>query len=106
MHSKMVTFTQQTSKKNDAVLERLKNINDHFSYNLYENVCRSLFEKHKLLFSALLSMRILSSQCLLSADSIRFLLTGGVGIAEAKVDAPENWYEYVTCVQRTDGVCM
>jgi hypothetical protein len=85
----------QISEKNDDVSERLKNINDHFSYNLYENVCRSLFEKDKLLFSALLSLRILMSQCLLSEDSVAFLLTGGVGIAEAKVDPPENRCDFV-----------
>lgn len=83
-------LNMQISEKNDDVSERLKNINGHFSYNLYENVCRSLFEKDKLLFSALLSMRILSSQCLLSDDSVSFLLTGGVGIAEANVEPPEN----------------
>jgi dynein heavy chain, axonemal len=95
----------QNSKKDDDVAERLKNINDHFCYNLYENVCRSLFERHKLLFSALLSIRILSSQCLLSPDSIRFLLTGGVGIAEAKMDPPQDWYELITAVSWAAGAC-
>jgi dynein heavy chain, axonemal len=82
----------QNSEKDEDVPRRLQKINDHFAHNLYVSVCRSLFEKDKLLFSALLAIRILMSECLLSEDSVAFLLTGGVGIAEAKVELPQNRY--------------
>ncbi|XP_046394196.1 dynein axonemal heavy chain 1-like [Ischnura elegans] len=39
--------------------ERVENIKNIFTFNLYSNVCRSLFEKHKLLFAFLLCVRIL-----------------------------------------------
>ena len=42
--------------------ERIVAINDYFTFSLYSNVCRSLFEKHKLLFSFLLCVRILMNQ--------------------------------------------
>lgn len=46
----------------DDLEERIVNINDYFTFSLYSNVCRSLFEKHKLLFSFLLCARILQNE--------------------------------------------
>jgi hypothetical protein len=37
-------------------------VNEYFTFSLYSNVCRSLFEKHKLLFSFLVCVRILQNE--------------------------------------------
>lgn len=60
------------------VSSRLENIKSHFTYSLYCNVCRSLFEKDKLLFAFSLSTRILQSHDLVHGEELMFLLTGGL----------------------------
>ena len=73
--------------------ERLKIIANHFTYSLYQNVCRSLFEKDKLLFSFLLCTRIMTSEGRLPMEEFNFFLTGGVGTDAKSVPQPkdEEW---------------
>ncbi|KAM8930485.1 dynein axonemal heavy chain 1 isoform 1-T1 [Pelodytes ibericus] len=66
------------SERAETVEKRIKNINSHFTFSLFSNVCRSLFEKHKLMFSFLLCVRILMNQGLINMDEWRFLLSGGI----------------------------
>jgi dynein heavy chain, axonemal len=71
---------------------RLQNLNDHFTYSLYQNVCRSLFESHKLLFSTLLTHRILNGDHKIDNTEWRFLLAGFQGDVEPPVN-PTNWIQ-------------
>jgi dynein heavy chain len=42
------------SEKNDDLETRLDNLINYATYTIYANICRGLFERHKLLFSALI----------------------------------------------------
>uniref|UniRef100_A0A6I8PQA7 Dynein axonemal heavy chain 1 n=1 Tax=Ornithorhynchus anatinus TaxID=9258 RepID=A0A6I8PQA7_ORNAN len=59
------------SEKTDSVKRRIENINKYLTYSLYSNVCRSLFEKHKLMFAFLLCGRERERA------EWRYLLSGG-----------------------------
>jgi len=77
--------------KSDVLEERLFNLNDYFTYSLYQNLCRSLFEKHKLLFSFLLCIRIMQGDNKVDPVEWRFLLTGGQGSEPTKANPASSW---------------
>ncbi|KAJ3192416.1 Dynein heavy chain 7, axonemal [Irineochytrium annulatum] len=77
------------SNKSSVLKRRLKNLESFFTYSLYCNVCRSLFEKDKLLFSFLLCISILRSREELDEAELAFLITGGVGLGSNTLANPD-----------------
>ena len=73
--------------------QRIINLNDYFTYSVYQNICRSLFERHKLLFSFTLAVKILQGDDKINSLEYRFLLSG---ISTKHIEAPlpeSDWLE-------------
>lgn len=81
--------------KNQEPAIRIKGLNDHFTLNLYDNVCRSLFEAHKLLFSFKMTVNILAGNDKMDSQELRFFLAGPAGEIKIK-DNPTDWLDDLT----------
>ena len=81
----------EDSEKSDDVPTRLASLADWFTYSLYENICRSLFERHKLLFSFCVCIKIMQGQGKIDADEWRFFLSGSSGSSESVPNPAPQW---------------
>jgi dynein heavy chain len=92
----------KNSEKGRDVAKRLENLDAHFTFSLYKNVCRSLLEKDKLLFSFLLCIRIEDGKGKIDQNMWYFLLTGGMGPENDKPNPAPQWM----LDKNWDSVCL
>ena len=87
----MRTQAIKDSEPSSDLDTRLANLDAYFTYFLYKMVCRSLFEKDKLLFSFLLCTRMMRALGTLSSEDFRFLLTGGIAVTKPPPNPFDSW---------------
>ena len=85
-------ISMSDSDPSSNVDERVQILISHFTYSLYRNVCSSLFEKDKLLYSFLVSTRLMLADHKVKAEELRFLLSGIAGVSnEKQQEKPTDW---------------
>ncbi|XP_069475795.1 dynein axonemal heavy chain 10 [Ambystoma mexicanum] len=78
----------------DAVLpKRLRNIMDTLTFNVYNYGCTGLFEKHKLLFSFNMTIKIEQADNRVPQDELEFFLKGNISLEKSKWKKPCSWLQ-------------
>uniref|UniRef100_A0A8D8RBM8 Dynein heavy chain 2, axonemal n=1 Tax=Cacopsylla melanoneura TaxID=428564 RepID=A0A8D8RBM8_9HEMI len=82
---KLFECSVDNSEQSDVLRTRVDHIIDHFTYAVYKSTCPGLYEHHKLLFSFLMCVRILSENkdqkdLVFSTKEYEFLLRGVVRV--------------------------
>ena len=99
-----------TAKTSDDLQQRLVNLMDTFLFSLYNNVCRSLFAKDKLMFGFNLCVQIRQGAGLIDPIEWRFLLTGATKSLDTlpKPDVawltPGSWNQLL-CMVNSHAIC-
>lgn len=68
----------ENSERHPKMKKRIENINNYHTLMVYRNACLGLFEKHKLLFSFYITVKILNASSKLNNECYEFLLKGGI----------------------------
>jgi dynein heavy chain len=106
----LLTMSIERANKSDVMDERTEALMDTFVWILYENICRSLFEKDKLLFSFLLCTKILISSKVLDPGHFRFLLAGSTAMSIEEPNPskrsgwlPDNAWKNILALNKLKG---
>jgi dynein heavy chain len=83
----------RAAEASDKLEERLEILETHFTYYVYQNICRSLFEVHKLLFSFLLTINIMQGRDEVDPMEWRFLISGKVPTAVEVTNPDPEWID-------------
>ncbi|KAF1323625.1 Axonemal dynein heavy chain, partial [Globisporangium splendens] len=89
----LFVFSIGRADKSTHLLTRLANLNDTLTFVLCRNVCRSLFEKDKLLFAFLLAVKVLVGNGTINNTELRYFFTGNtqMELAKPKPVGTESW---------------
>uniref|UniRef100_A0A336M3T0 CSON009294 protein n=1 Tax=Culicoides sonorensis TaxID=179676 RepID=A0A336M3T0_CULSO len=87
----LFVHTIRKAPKTDNLTERLSYLNSFFTKSIYKNVCRSLFEKDKLVFSMVLTVGLLRAKGEINDETLSFFLTGGVALNNTFENPAPQW---------------
>ena len=93
LNSYLAVFYQSLrDARKDSILEqRLRNIIDKLTSNIYDYTCLGIFEIHKLMFSFKMTISILEGDKLLNHTELDFFLKGNTALEQVSRSKPYKW---------------
>ncbi|KAF4011790.1 hypothetical protein G4228_003492 [Cervus hanglu yarkandensis] len=79
------------SLPDSILMKRLKNIMDTLTFNIYNYGCTGLFERHKLLFSFNMTIKIEQAEGRVPQEELDFFLKGNISLEKSKRIKPCAW---------------
>ncbi|KAM9193992.1 dynein axonemal heavy chain 10 [Dugong dugon] len=79
------------SLPDSILMKRLRNIMDTLTFNIYNYGCTGLFEKHKLLFSFNMTIKIEQAEGRVPQEELDFFLKGNISLEKSKRKKPCAW---------------
>nr|XP_057927446.1 dynein axonemal heavy chain 10-like isoform X3 [Doryrhamphus excisus] len=84
-------FSLRKSSPNSALTKRLNNIMNSLTYNVYNYGCTGLFEKHKLLFSFNMTIKIEQAEDRVPQEELEFFIKGNLSLEKTSRQKTCNW---------------
>ncbi|XP_033947329.1 dynein axonemal heavy chain 10 [Pseudochaenichthys georgianus] len=79
------------SLPDSILLQRLKNIMDTLTYSVYNYGCTGLFERHKLLFSFNMTIKIEQAEGRSPQEELEFFIKGNLSLEKSTRKKPFGW---------------
>ncbi|XP_069565682.1 dynein axonemal heavy chain 10 [Brachyistius frenatus] len=84
-------FSLQKSVRDSVLQQRLKNIMNTLTYNVYKRGCTGLFERHKLLFSFNMTIKIEQAEERAPQEELEFFIKGNLSLEKSQRKKPCDW---------------
>ncbi|TPX54389.1 hypothetical protein PhCBS80983_g05954 [Powellomyces hirtus] len=79
------------SKPDANLSKRLVKIMDTLKYAVYNYACTGLFERHKLMFSFQMTIKLMEAENMIDAAELNFFLKGDISLEQPSIAKPFTW---------------
>ncbi|KAL7749213.1 hypothetical protein RI367_005365 [Sorochytrium milnesiophthora] len=79
------------SRPDPVLSKRLTKIIDTLKFAIYNYACTGLFERHKLMFSLQMTLKLLEGDGLMNAAELDFFLKGNISLENPSKEKPVPW---------------